>query len=92
MNTRQNAPTIFQNKTYFTKTPPLFYCQNDTFNNLFLLERRYMYRVRCFVIQDLFSISKFIYYCICIHAYLTPDDNELVYTFIRSGNSVYKYI
>jgi hypothetical protein len=29
---------------------------------------------------------------ICIHAYLTSEDNELVYTCIRSGNSVYKYI
>jgi len=40
------------------------------------------------VIQDL--SSKFIY-CICIHAYLTSDDNELVYTCICFGN-VYKYI
>ena len=29
---------------------------------------------------------------ICIHAYLTSDDNKLVYTCICSGNSVYKYI
>ena len=27
----QNAP-FCQNKNYFTKTPPLFYCQNGTFN------------------------------------------------------------
>jgi hypothetical protein len=85
----QNAPTIFQNKSYFTKTPPLLYCQNDTFNNFFLLKRRYMYHVWCLVIQDLFS--KFIC-CICIHAYLTSDNNKLVYTFICSGNSIYKYI
>ena len=54
----QNAPTIFQNKSYFTKTPPLFYCQNGTFNNFFLLKRRYVYHVWCLVIQDL--SSKFI--------------------------------
>jgi hypothetical protein len=30
----QNAP-FFQNKNYFTKTPPLFYCQNGTFNIFF---------------------------------------------------------
>ena len=27
-----------------------------------------------------------------MHAYLISDDNELVYTCIRSGNSVYMYI
>jgi hypothetical protein len=37
-----------------------------------------MYHVWCLAIQDL--SSKFIY-CICIHAYLTSDDNELVKKF-----------
>jgi hypothetical protein len=37
------------------KTPPLFYCQNGTFNHFFLLKRRYMYHVWCLVIQDLSS-------------------------------------
>ena len=47
------------------KTTPLFYFQNGTFNNVFLLKRRYicMYHVWCLVIQDL--SSKFIY-CTCI--------------------------
>jgi hypothetical protein len=31
-------------------------------------------------------------YTVHVHAYLTSDDNELVYTSIRSGNSVYKDI
>ena len=55
----QSAPTFYQDATvfltktpplfirisYFTKTLPLFYCQNGTFNNFFLLKRRYMYHV-----------------------------------------------
>jgi hypothetical protein len=100
-NTCQNAPIFTKTPPLFIKTPPLFYqnastifqnksyCQNDTFNKFFLLKRRYMYHVWRLAIQDL--SSKFIY-CICVHAYLTSDDNELVYTFVHSGNSVYKYI
>jgi hypothetical protein len=78
----QSAPTFYQDATvfftktpplffrisYFTKTLPLFYCQNGTFNNCFLLKRRYMYHVWCFVIQDL--SSKFIY-CVYMYTYLS---------------------
>ena len=50
--------TIMWTRRIHVKTPPLFYCQNDTFNKFFLLKRRYMYHMWCLVIQDL--SSKFI--------------------------------
>jgi hypothetical protein len=59
----QNAPTIFQNKSYFTKAPSLLYCQNGTFNHFFLLKRRYMYHVWCLVIQDLSSKYTILVHC-----------------------------
>jgi hypothetical protein len=65
----------YQNAPY--QSAPLFYCQNCTFNNVFLHKRWYHLS------------SKFIY-CIYIFILHWSDDNELVY--IRSGNCVYKYI
>ena len=80
-NTCQNAPT-----TLLPKRPHLFIAKTVYLiffsTQLFVSSEDYMYHVWCLIIQDLFS--KFIY-CICIHAYLTSDDNELVYIQVYSA-------
>ena len=67
------------------------FCQNGTFNNCFLLKRRYMYiyNVWCLVIQDLSSTFIYFIYMFILHQTTT---NLHAYTCIRYGNCVVFFI
>ena len=71
----KTPPLFFQNKNYFTKTPPLLYWQNGTLNIFFLLKR--WYHVWYLLIQDL--SSKFIY---CIYMFILHQTTTNLYIYI----------